>query len=40
MPVSGSGFDLSEAGGPPIDFIRLTGDRVRPRTGLISLKPT
>jgi len=33
---SGSGFELIEVGGAPIDFIRLDGDRVRPRTVLVN----
>lgn len=38
--VSGSGFELSMTSGAPIDFIHLTDDRIRPRTLLVSLKPT
>lgn len=38
--VSGSGFELSEVGGAPVDLINLAGDKVRPRTVLVSLKPT
>lgn len=37
--VSGSGFELSKAGGAPIDFICRVGD-IRHRTVLVSLKPT
>lgn len=38
--VSRSGFELNEAGGALVDLIRLAGDKVRPRTVLVSLKPT
>lgn len=38
--VSGSGFELSDVGGAPVDLIHLAGDKVRPRTVLVSLKPT
>lgn len=38
--VSGSGFELSMDSGAPIDFIHLADDRVRPRTVLVSPKPT